>query len=149
MAAGTRVEAMPQDSSPAAAERPLLLRGEKVGLALMRREDVHVLARWNQDLELTANVGTPGEAHTLEMRQEAFDRNSRVRPDSIEFAVIGLASRELIGFGGLFDITRAQTATLFVAIGERCHRGKGYGLEATRLICEYGFFLPQPPQHQG
>lgn len=107
----------------------------------MRRGDVPVFARWNQDLEFTANIGTPGEAHTLEMRQEAFERNSRVRADSVEFAVIRLTGRELIGFGGLFDITRALTATLFVGIGERGDRGKGYGTEATRLICEYGFFF--------
>ncbi len=124
-----------------AAQRPLLLQGTKVGLALMRREDIPAIARWNQDLEFTASIGTPGEAHTLEMRQEAFDRNSRVRPDSVEFAVIPLAGGDLIGFGGLFDITRALTATLFVGIGERGLWHKGYGTEAVHLICEYGFFF--------
>ncbi len=34
-----------------------------------------------------------------------------------------------------------MTATLFVGIGEREHWGKGLGTEATRLICEYGFFF--------
>ena len=125
----------------AATERPLLLQGHQVGLALMRSEDIPTFARWNQDLEFTANIGTPGEAHTLEMRREAFDRNSRVRSDSVEFAVIRLASRDLIGFGGLFDISRALTATLFIGIGERQLRGQGYGTEATRLVCEYGFFF--------
>src|SRR5690349_25147253 len=46
-----------------------------------------------------------------------------------------------IGLGGLFDIGRALTATLFVGIGEPEHRGKGNGLEAARLICEYGSFF--------
>jgi RimJ/RimL family protein N-acetyltransferase len=132
---------MSQDNPPAAADRVLLLEGEKVGLALMRKEDISTFACWNQDLEFTASLGTPGEAHTLEMRQEAFERNARVRPDSVEFAVIRLEGGDLIGFGGLFDITRALTATLFVGIGERQLRGRGYGAEATRLICEYGFFF--------
>lgn len=121
--------------------RPLLLQGSKVGLALMRREDVPAIARWNQDLEFTASIGTPGDAHTLEMRQEAFDRGSRVTPGSVELAVILLATGRLIGFGGLFDITRALTATLFVGIGERALWGNGYGAEAARLICEYGLFF--------
>jgi RimJ/RimL family protein N-acetyltransferase len=121
--------------------RPVLLEGHKVGLALMRQEDVPALARWNQDLEFTARMGNPGEAHSLEMRQEAYDKNARMRADSVEFAVLLLATGQLIGFGGLFDITRAMTATLFVGIGERDHRGKGLGTEATRLICEYGFFF--------
>jgi len=122
-------------------DRPLLLEGSKVGLALMRREDIAAIARWNQDLEFTASIGTPGEAHSLEMRQEAYDKGARVTPASIEFAVVLLSTGGLIGFGGLFDITRAMTATLFVGIGERTHWGNGYGAEATRLICEYGFFF--------
>jgi len=112
-----------------------------VGLALMRKEDVPAIARWNQDLEFTALLGGPGEAHSLEMRQEFFDKNARMRSDSIEFAVVLLSTGQLIGFGGLFDISRAMTATMFVGIGERDHWGKGLGTEATRLICEYGFFF--------
>jgi RimJ/RimL family protein N-acetyltransferase len=121
--------------------RPVLLEGHKVGLALMLKEDVPALARWNQDLEFTARMGGPGEAHSLEMRQEFYDKNSRMRADSIEFAVLLLSTGQLIGFSGLFDISRAMTATLFVGIGERELWGKGLGTEATRLICEYGFFF--------
>jgi RimJ/RimL family protein N-acetyltransferase len=129
------------DSPAPGDRRPLLLQGGKVGLALMHREDIPAIARWNQDLEFTARIGTPGDAHTLEARQEFFDRHSRVRPDHAEFAVILLETGGLIGFGGLYDVTRALTATLFVGIGERALWGNGYGTEATRLICEYGFFF--------
>jgi RimJ/RimL family protein N-acetyltransferase len=121
--------------------RPVLLGGHNVGLALMLKQDVPTLARWNQDLEFTARMGMPGEAHSLEMRQEFYDKNARERSDSVEFAVVLLATGQLIGFGGLFDISRAMTATLFVGIGERDHWGQGHGTEATRLICEYGFFF--------
>jgi len=55
--------------------------------------------------------------------------------------VILLSTGQLIGFGGLFDISRAMTAALFVGIGERGLWGRGLGTEATRLICEYGFFF--------
>lgn len=132
---------MPVNGPDTTGDRPLLLQGSKVGLALMRREDIPAIARWNQDLEFTASIGTPGEAHSLEMRQEAFDKNARVTQGSIEFAVILLSTGGLIGFGGLFDITRAMTATLFVGIGERGLWRNGYGSEAARLICEYGFFF--------
>ena len=64
-----------------------------------------------------------------------------VGDDNIEFAVILLSTGQLVGFGGLSDISRALTATLFVGIGERGLWGKGLGTEATRLICEYGFFF--------
>jgi RimJ/RimL family protein N-acetyltransferase len=121
--------------------RVMMMTGNKVGLALMRAEDVPTIARWNQDLEFTARLGTPGEAHTLEMRQEAYNKNSRIKPDSAEFAVIELGTGCLVGFGGLFDITRALVATLFVGMGEATLRRKGFGTEASRLVCEYGFFF--------
>ena len=122
-------------------DRVIVMTGNSVGLALMRAEDVPTIARWNQDLEFTARLGTPGEAHTLEMRQEAYKQNSRTKPDSAEFAVIELGTGRLVGFGGLFDITRALAATMFVGIGEATLRRKGFGTEAGRLICEYGFFF--------
>jgi RimJ/RimL family protein N-acetyltransferase len=122
-------------------QRPLLVQGDAVGLAMMRKEDIPAVTRWNQDLEFTALLGTPGEIHSLEMREKFFNQNASPRGDSIEFAVLLVAGRRLIGFGGLSDITRALTATLFVGIGEPDCRNKGYGTEATRLICEYGFFF--------
>ena len=105
-------------SNGQADSRPLLMVGNSVGLSVMIADDVPIIARWNQDLEFTARIGTPGEAHTREMRQEAFNRNSKYRPDGAEFAVIELASGRLVGFGGLFDITGALVGTLFVGIGE-------------------------------
>jgi RimJ/RimL family protein N-acetyltransferase len=134
-------ELMPVDDDRSKDDRPILLGGRKVGLALMRKEDVPTIARWNQDLEFTASIGTPGEAHSLEMRQEAYEKNARMRRDSVEFAVIQLSNRQLVGFGGLFDISRGLTANLFVGIGERDLWSKGLGTEATRLICDYGFFF--------
>jgi RimJ/RimL family protein N-acetyltransferase len=136
-----RVHWMPEHDDGREDRRPILLGGHKVGLALMRKADVPVIARWHQDLEFTASIGNPGEAHSLETRQEAFEKNARMRPDSVEFAVIELATGRLVGFGGLFDISRALTATLFVGIGARDLWSKGFGTEATRLICEYGFFF--------
>jgi RimJ/RimL family protein N-acetyltransferase len=121
--------------------RPLLMTGNSVALSAMRPEDVPIFARWNQDLEFTARIGTPGGVHTVEMRQEAYSRNSKFRADGVEFAVIELGSDRLVGFGGLHDITRALVATMFVGIGEATARRKGFGTEATRLICEYGFFF--------
>jgi RimJ/RimL family protein N-acetyltransferase len=123
---------MPEMSVQPGVDRPIVMMGNSIGLALMCAEDVPSIARWNQDLKFTARIGTPGEAHTLEMRQEFC---SRIKPDSAEFSVIELSSGRLAGFGGLFDITRALVGTAFVGIGESDLRRKGYGTEAGRLIC--------------
>jgi RimJ/RimL family protein N-acetyltransferase len=121
--------------------RVMVMTGDSVGLALMRAEDVPTIARWNQDLEFTARMGIPGEAHTLEVRQEFYEQNSRMKPDGAEFSVLELRTGRLVGFGGLFDMTRAMVATMFVGIGDADLRRKGFGTEASRLICEYGFFF--------
>jgi RimJ/RimL family protein N-acetyltransferase len=132
---------MQDEGNPQEGARPILMKGSIVGLALMRREDVPIIARWNQDLGFTARLGTPGEVHTLEQRYQFFEQNSRWKPDGVEFAVLDLATGVLIGFGGLFDITRALVGTIFIGIGEASFRGRGCGREACRLICEYGFFF--------
>jgi RimJ/RimL family protein N-acetyltransferase len=121
------------------ATRPLVMRGRVAALAMMEKEDAGELARWHQNLEFTTLMGTPGEIHTREMREEAFARGGRPRSDSVEFAVIGLESSELVGFGGLFDMSRAATASMFVGIAPE-RWGEGIGTEATRLLCCYGFF---------
>ena len=132
---------MPDADNHQANPRVILIAGKHVGLAVMLTQDIPIIARWNQDLEFTARIGTPGEAHTVEMRQDAYQRNSKIKPDSAEFAVIELCTGRLVGFCGVFDITRALVATAFVGIGEADVRRKGYGTEATRLLCEYAFFF--------
>jgi RimJ/RimL family protein N-acetyltransferase len=124
---------MAETDDQSSSDRVMLMTGNSVGLALMVAEDAPTIARWNQDLEFTARLRTPEEAHTLEMRQDAYKQNSPVKPDSAEFGVIELCTGRLVGFGGLFDITRALAATMFVGIGETGQRRKGYGTEASRL----------------
>ncbi len=121
--------------------RAMILTGERVGLSVMQTQDVPTIALWNQNLDFTARLGVPGEAHTLEARQDFYERNSRITADSAEFSIIALDTGQLVGFGGLFDITRAMTATMFVGIGDCDQRKKGFGTEVSRLICEYGFFF--------
>ena len=60
------------------AARPLLMQGSHVGKALMVADDVSTIAEWNQNLDFTAGVGAPGEAHTFEPRQKFFDENSQL-----------------------------------------------------------------------
>jgi hypothetical protein len=55
-------------------QRPLVLTGEKVALAMMVADDVEAFAAWYQDLEFTKMLGTPGELQTVEMRRDCFNR---------------------------------------------------------------------------
>jgi len=120
--------------------RPQLLQGSHVGLAVMHAEDAPIFARWYQDLRFTARLGLPGEVQTLEMRRQELEQNTRIKPNEICFSIILCETGAVIGFGGLFDITRALTASMFIAIAPELW-GRGYGSEASRLILEYGFFF--------
>lgn len=120
-------------------QRPFVITGEKVALAMMIAEDVEIIAEWYQDLEFTKMLGTPGELQTVEMRRESFERyGSRPNFSTVEFALLTTTSRELVGFGGLYDITRGVAANLFIGISPSLW-GKGYGTEGVRLISAYGF----------
>ena len=120
--------------------RPRLLQGPRVGLAAMHSEDAPIFARWYQDLKFTARLGLPGEVQTLEMRRQELEQNTRIKPTEICCSILLLETGAVVGFGGLFDITRALTASMFVAIAPELW-GRGYGTEASRLILEYGFFF--------
>ncbi|MBS2016741.1 MAG: GNAT family N-acetyltransferase [Deltaproteobacteria bacterium] len=126
-------------NDPSKNERPILLRGDKVALAMMSQDDVPSIARWHQNLEFTAMMGFPGEVQTSEMREEAYQRSTRIKDDAIEFGILQLATHRLVGFGGLFNMN-AVKASFFVGISPD-HWGAGLGTEATQLICEYGFFF--------
>ena len=105
----------------------------------MRREDVPPIARWNQDLEFTASIGTPGDADTLEMRQEAFDRGSRVTPGSVELR----SSCSRSPPDRLRRPLRHHRARRRPVRRHRRARALGQRLRSRgcRLICEYGLFF--------
>lgn len=132
---------MAEDVDPDNTRRAINLAGDRVGLSVMQAQDVPAFALWNPDLDFTARLGVPGEAHTLEVRQDFYERNSRLTADSVEFSIVELDTGKLIDFGGFFDITRAMTATMFMGIGDPARRKRGFGTEASQLICEYGFFF--------
>jgi RimJ/RimL family protein N-acetyltransferase len=120
--------------------RPLLVRGKKVSLAMMEKGDVPTLTRWNQDLVFTACLGSPGEAQTVEQRETFYERNGKMTDSCVELAIVETETGELVGFGGLFSIVNGNHGELFIGIAPEKQNG-GYGREATRLICEYGFLF--------
>jgi len=128
---------MSQANSPN--QRPLVMTGENVALAMMVADDIEAFAAWYQDLEFTRMLGIPGELQTVEMRREIFNKvGSRPNFDTVEFSLLTTASRELVGFGGLFNMTRGVAGELFIGISPD-HWRKGYGTECVRLIATYGF----------
>lgn len=64
---------------------------------------------------------------------------SNTDPGAVGFAVVRRGDGELIGTVSLHSITaRGQAATFGIMLGPQA-QGMGYGVEATRLMVDYGF----------
>lgn len=120
-------------------ERPEVVSGERVFLGHVLESDVPTLARWFADLELTALLGQTGMSYTATQEQTWLenlgeDRNTKT------FAIIVREGEKMIGTVSLMDINHKQgAAEMGIAIGDKTAWNKGYGTEAVRLICDYGF----------
>lgn len=139
MSAGGEMMNMMDAGQSNGARRPEVVPGTYVFLSVLRREDVPVFARWFSDLELTVYLGQAGMAYTLEQEEEWYARVSR-DAGSKTFTIITRDNQRMIGTVSLMNIDhRRQCAELGIAIGDKSVWGKGYGSEAVRLMCDYGF----------
>jgi RimJ/RimL family protein N-acetyltransferase len=119
-----------------------MLRGERVTLRAMRRDDLQRQNAFNNDLEFELlGGGDVPEPQSLERLQAEFDEDAaKGGRDGANFAIE--ADGQYIGRCGLFNVDEAaRTAELGIGIGDRAYWGKGYGREALRLLLTYGFDL--------
>jgi RimJ/RimL family protein N-acetyltransferase len=120
---------------------PVTLVGELVALGPLNKGLLPLLARWENDLELSVLTGDPVRPLTPEaidaLYEERFNRHG---PDRALFAISERATLRPIGTAGLMAINHAhRTAEFGIGIGEPDCWGKGYGTEASRLVIDYAF----------
>ncbi|MFG2078131.1 GNAT family N-acetyltransferase [Nonomuraea maritima] len=116
-----------------------MLTGDLVRLRPLEPSDAEAHYRWNHDPDVVQWL-----AHSYPVSREVFVAEYADRAkNSYERTVLGvetLAGNRLIG---LVVLSGAEPETggaeLDIYIGEKDCWGKGYGTEATRLICRYGF----------
>lgn len=118
--------------------RPEVIAGERIFLSHILRDDIPTYARWFSDLELTTYLGGPGNSFLLEHEQEWFEH--MVKDQRKMFSIVVRAGQRMIGNIGFNRIEEhKQIAELGIAIGDKSAWGQGYGTEALRLLCDYGF----------
>lgn len=119
--------------------RPEVIPGERIFLSHVLRDDVPAYGRWFSDLELNTYMGAPGSTYTVEHEQEWFDSMVNDRHRRI-FSIIVRESQQMIGNLGFNRVDeRKRVAEVGIAIGEKSAWSQGYGSEALRLLCDYGF----------
>ena len=103
-------------------------------------EDSELLYKWitNRDLViLNAQYHHVSEAEHLLWMESMM----RCRPDSTIFVIEETALSTPIGTCQLLNINRNhRAAELQIRIGETAYHGHGYGSEAVKQLCNFGFF---------
>lgn len=120
-----------------------MLKGDKVVLRAMRKDDLERYAEFQNDVE-TALLGGSGAPSPVELArvEGRFEEHVRAaRPDMAWFAI----DAQGIGFIGQcllhhFDET-ARKCELGITIGDRDYWGRGYGRDAVKLLLKYAFRL--------
>ena len=119
--------------------RPII-RGERVFLRASERSDLPTFVRWFNDADVLRNLAmrTP---MSLAAEEQWFDRMLAAQgTDRHHFVICLLDGGKPIGTVGLEEVDLANgTAEFGIAIGEKSEWGKGYGTDATRAICDFGF----------
>jgi diamine N-acetyltransferase len=119
--------------------RPLI-RGEHVYLRPAERSDLAAFVRWFSDADVVHNLDrrTP---MSLAGEERWFEGMLATQGTTDHHFVVCLrADDRPIGTVGLHQVDLLNgTAEFGIAIGEKGDWGRGYGTDATRAICEFGF----------
>ena len=117
-----------------------VIRGERIYLRSVERDDLQRCYDWINDEELTATLA---HRYPMSLAREAdwVERATRGQDASeITLAICLPEGDRHIGNCGLVQIDRDnRTATLGIFIGERDCRGQGLGEDAVRTLCRFAF----------
>lgn len=117
-----------------------MIRGERIFLRGVERDDLERCHAWMSDPELRASLA---QRYPMSLAREAdwIERATRGQDVSeMTFAICLVENGRHIGNCGLEAIDRDnRTATLGILIGEADCRGHGLGEDAVRTLCRFGF----------
>jgi RimJ/RimL family protein N-acetyltransferase len=119
-----------------------MLKGKSVLLRPVKRSDISYFLKWFSDPEVIQYL--EWYLPMTEMSEEKFIEElgtTRARSDVIlVIEAIEGDSAKPIGNCGLHQINAKDRNAVFgIVIGEKDYWSKGYGLEAARLLINYGF----------
>lgn len=116
------------------------LRGELVYLRPAERSDVDLFVRWFADAETTRYLGVRAP-FSKAMEDKWFDEMlSHQGKDAYHFVICLLADDRAIGTAGFQHVNYEDGHASFgISIGEKAEWSKGYGTDALRAICDFGF----------
>jgi RimJ/RimL family protein N-acetyltransferase len=120
-----------------------LIRGDLVRIDSPRTEDKPFYVRWLNDIDMMYNYE---DATLTGLRVDKFDqmlerwhKGFRER-NFMRFTIRRLGDDTPLGSVALHSVDmRNRSAGIAIYIGDTAERGKGYGVDALRVILKYGF----------
>lgn len=113
--------------------------GRLVRLRAREPEDEPLLYQWFNDPEVTQHL-TIRYPLSHAQEKEFIEGASRVGYNLASFGVETIAESRLIGGLGLENVSpENRSAVLGIAIGDKAFWNGGYGTDAMRVLCRFGF----------
>ena len=123
-------------------EQPIIiLTGERVALGPLHAGLLPHIARWDNDPRTVEFGGDAFRPKPLEVVAAEWGPLLRgERASWAGFAIYALPELRPVGVANVRDFgTIHRTAEFGITVGDRVDRGRGYGTEATRLLCAWAF----------
>ena len=115
-----------------------MLKAEHVALTPLGTDDLPALMSWINEREQELFNAPYKPVH--ESQHQAWFEGIQARNDVVIFGIRLLQDRKLIGSCQLHSVDHVhRSAELQIRIGNTSQRGRGYGLEAVRLLLEFAF----------
>jgi RimJ/RimL family protein N-acetyltransferase len=116
-----------------------MIYGELVRLRALAAADMAKLVEWRNDPEIKALLGGWSFPVSLEAEQEWFEKARKVETTH-RLAIEVLSDGRYIGNIGLYDIDwKDRKAEYGILIGDKAAWGRGYGLDASKVLLAYAF----------
>ncbi|MDF2950303.1 MAG: N-acetyltransferase [Sedimentibacter sp.] len=112
----------------------------QLSLTKIETNDMQYIYEWFSDIDFLRTYDyMPPISQTKEEVDKTFNDYEK-NEESVVFAIKIKENNQIIGIAGFDDIVKEnKVATLFIGIGDKNIRGRGYGKEALNLLLEYGF----------
>ena len=118
-----------------------MIKGKKVGLRAVEKEDLPFLRDWRNIVEFRKNFREVRELSLTD--QEAwFDHLQKTKHINYMFTIVDLNTQKPIGAAGLLYINwiiRSADFSFYIGEDEAYIDDKGLAEEATQLLINYGF----------
>ena len=115
-----------------------MLQGARVRLRAVEDDDLDLLWRWRNDLEVAGNLNQPRPWSRADVR--AWVNRNREQADQRLWFIIETQDGRPIGRIGLTEMDSLNRhAELNLVIGEKEFQGQGLGQDAARTLVRYAF----------